>query len=179
MFIDMPKKQHKDSISKLNSKHRQVLALLLFSAKSQREIAQELGYSEAHLSRVINSPIFQAELQRLTLCKEQEQRTVYIQRLANRCLEIVDAVLNSGQVDFEQNGRKLGIPASVLMDTVRDILDRAGHKPTDQTKHVEANIDLTQVIVAAWSHDSYDDTEDSDTAWLLAPPPSETEAIRT
>ena len=140
-------------MSKLNTRHQQILALLLYSTKSRREIAQELDYSEAHLSRVINSPLFQVELERLTLCREKEQRDIYIQKLANRCLEIVDAVLNSGQVDFEQSDRKLGIPASVLLETVRDVLDRAGHKPGKCCETAEAEMDLSTIIELAWQPD--------------------------
>jgi len=74
-----------DTIEKINQRHRLIMYYLLFG-ETQKKIAENMGMSERHLSRITNSPVFQQEFEKLS----QEMREKIIDTSAV-CQEIIDS----------------------------------------------------------------------------------------
>jgi len=54
-----------DAIEKINQRHIIILYRLVLG-EPQKKIAEDIGMSERHVSRVVNSPVFQDELKKLS-----------------------------------------------------------------------------------------------------------------
>ena len=54
-----------DAIEKINQRHIIILYRLVLG-EPQKKIADDIGMSERHVSRVVNSPVFQDELKKLS-----------------------------------------------------------------------------------------------------------------
>lgn len=136
-------------------RHREVISRLLYHNQSVREIAEDLGFSEAGLSAIIRSPLFQIELQKELNIKQKIERDNVLQSVAtNGAAKLAEAV-KTGKMTFEEtdeHGNVVKRTEKVLdgreiVAIAHDALNRTGHKPVE--RRVEATIDLGQMIINA------------------------------
>ena len=73
------------AIQKLNSRHKE-MAQLLMRGKTQRKVAQGIGLSESHLSRICHSPVFIEYMNRL----QDEADATVLETLRMNHQEIVE-----------------------------------------------------------------------------------------
>lgn len=100
-------------MQKLNGKHYKAIELILYSNLSNQEMAKEIGVDECTLSRWKNEPLFQEEMHR-QMEKKFNRMAIAAQA---RTYELLNAESES-----------------VALSAAKDILDRAGFKPTDKTE---------------------------------------------
>ena len=120
-------------LKKLNNVHDVLLEYLVCNPQmSQREIAKELGYTEAWLSTIINSDLFQAQYREL--CEERRQPALHsirdkMTRAAAAALDKIQERLDGGLVSDQ-----------FLINLSPALLDRIGYNPKNPTPghlHVE------------------------------------------
>jgi tRNA A37 N6-isopentenylltransferase MiaA len=107
--------------------HHKSMARYFAEGLTPTEVSTITGYTPGQISRILNSPLFQAELDRLTKGLEETSREVAqeIKLMATRAIEILDENLHSEAVDRRTKTQ-----------TAMDILDRAGYgKKPDAAEH--------------------------------------------
>lgn len=101
-------------MKKMSSRHRLILYRVI-QGQTQREIAEELGYSLDHLGKLIRSPLFKSEL-----AKAQEKVDERVkERITNASelgMELLEDILVNDKVDLRLRAA-----------TAEKMLDRAGH----------------------------------------------------
>jgi len=155
-------------IQKLNCRHRRLLELFVYSGLTNREIARLCGYNEEYLSRLKRTPLFLAELRRLTESKERAERELHLQSLASPALGLLHQMLTAGKVTFD-NGQEMRINSRVLFESIRDVLDRAGHVRSTQRED-DTSPNISEVIEAAWLEPSREIPEALGTELLCKAP---------
>lgn len=106
------------------------------------ELADAYGFSVSHISRIINSPMFLAEVERLEAQADKVAADVRedIRKLAERAIEVLDEQLNMK-----------GIPEQVRQRAAFDVLDRAGYGSKEKRPPGGNSLHLTQINVGQLS----------------------------
>lgn len=120
-------------IQRLNSRHREMVNRLVYHGQTQREMARYLGYSEAHLSQIVNSPVFQDALRRETEIRDTLERESF-HRIALEGLHILKQIVEKGEVEFTQADgtvRKVRLSGRNIVRVIQDILDRTGQEQVE------------------------------------------------
>lgn len=110
-----------DIPKKLNTRHKMCITYML-EGKTQLEIADILGVNDETISRWKKSEEFQKELKRQQEKKFNQMATVAIREL--------NKLLTSAESE------------TVKLNAIKDVLDRAGFKPTDKQEVDVNGIDI-------------------------------------
>ena len=121
------------SVTQLWPHHRK-MARLLAEGMRPGEVAEAMGFSDGQVSRILGSPLFQVEVERITSLVEYEDANVQreIKRMAQVAVEVLDENLQSDTIS-----RKL------KTTTAFDVLDRAGYGKKEiktPQKHLHAHL---------------------------------------
>jgi len=121
------------SIGQLWPHHRSMARLFLEGA-TPGEVATITGFSPGQITRILNSPLFQAELQRLESAAEIEAVSVdrELKRMSLKAVEILEENLHSENISRELKTK-----------SAFDVLDRAGHGKKDgvqRHEHLHAHV---------------------------------------
>jgi hypothetical protein len=135
-------------------RHREVISQLVYHSKTVAQIAEELGFSEPGLHRIIRSPLFQVELQKELLIKQRMERDSVLQSIATEGAEKLREAVTTGKLTFhvvDKDGKETVtekvLDGREIIAIAHDALDRTGHKPISKT--VEAHVDLGTMILQA------------------------------
>ena len=135
-------------------RHRLALEMILFEGLTQREVARRLQYSEPHLSQIVNSPGFQHALKHEMETKSDATRTVQLRKLTDRCLDVCEEILRTGEVAFagpDGKRRVIRITGRTLMKTVSEILNRT--LPKADLHSPEPSSNLGDLVIARFAAD--------------------------
>lgn len=98
--------------------HHRAMARMFIEGMQPGEVAEVTGFSAGQVTRILHSPLFQAELERMM--SEAEDYSVRVgselKRMAVRAIEILDENLHNDSASRELKTK-----------TAFDVLDRAGH----------------------------------------------------
>jgi hypothetical protein len=153
----------KTIIRRTQLRHREVISRLVYHCQTVQQIAEELGFSEVGLHRIIRSPLFQIELQKELNIKQKIERDNILQSVANNGLTKLAEALQTGKMTFverDEVGNEIKRTEKVLdgreiISIAHDALNRTGHSPAkpativqNNTK-VETKIDLGAMVISA------------------------------
>ena len=118
------------------------------------EVATVTGFSCGQVTRILRSPLFEAELSRLEGQAEMEVVSVgnELKRMASRAIEILDENLHA---EGENVSREL------KTKTAFDVLDRSGHsKRIDPQRHLHLHQHAYQKVKEMEQVELYEAVED-------------------
>jgi len=125
----------------LSHRHDYILDWLICNPhRSQRECARELGYTEAWLSQIINSDLFQAEYKK----KCRERGLVAVHSIANQMTSAASLALERS-IEILSNGTA---SERFIGDTRDSLLDRLGFGKTqddEPDRHLHIHVDAAEV----------------------------------
>ena len=116
------------------------------------EVALATGFTAGQVTRILHSPLFEAELARLESQAELETVTVAgeLKKMASRAIEVLDENLQAENVSRELKTK-----------TAFDILDRSGHgKKLDPQRHLHAHAHVHKKVGEMEQVELYDAVED-------------------
>jgi hypothetical protein len=116
------------------------------------EVAAATGFSDGQVTRILRSPLFEAELARLESQAEGETATVVgeLKRMAGRAIEVLDENLQAENVSRELKTK-----------TAFDILDRSGHsKRIDPQRHLHLHAHAHKKVGEMEQVELYEAVED-------------------
>jgi len=139
------------TISQLWPHHRSMARMFLEGMKPG-EVALVTGFSPGQVTRILRSPLFEAELARLESQAEVEVVTVgnELKRMAGRAIEILDQNLEAENISRELKTK-----------TAFDVLDRSGHgKKLDPQRHLHAHAHVHKKVGEMEQVELYEAVED-------------------
>lgn len=142
------------TISQLWPHHRS-MARMFLEGMQPGEVAAVTGFTPGQITRILHSPLFEAELARLEGQAEIEAAGVgnELKRMAGRAIEILDENLHSQ--DTEMVSREL------KTKTAFDVLDRSGHsKRVDPQRHLHLHAHAHQKVREMEQVELYETVED-------------------
>ena len=116
------------------------------------EVAQATGFTDGQVTRILHSPLFEAELARLESQAELETVTVTgeLKRMASRAIEVLDENLQAENVSRELKTK-----------TAFDVLDRSGHsKRIDPQRHLHLHAHAHKKVGEMEQVELYEAVED-------------------
>ncbi len=113
-----------DTIESLRPHHR-AMARSLTAGNTPMDIAKRYGFTPAHITKIINSPLFKAEQQRLEILTEKVLIDSELLSLQPRAVEII----------AEDMFRDM--PSDKRTDTAFKLLDRTGYHPKNEQKGID------------------------------------------
>jgi uncharacterized protein (UPF0297 family) len=131
-------------------RHREVLSRMVYHNQKPSEIASELGFSLSHIYRIVNSPLFQAELQKELTLKRKMERDAVIQSVADEGTKKLLEAVKTGKIVYTQDDGKIEekvLDGREIVNIIHDSLDRTGHKPVNTV--IEGHVDLGSMIIQA------------------------------
>ena len=111
--------------------HHRSMARNLVAGMTPGEVAVISGFTPAQISRIIQSPLFMAEIARLEAQAEHQAVDVRndLQVMAVRAIEVMDENLHSDEID-----------RGLKTKTAFDVLDRAGYAKQEKPQlHLHAH----------------------------------------
>lgn len=145
-----------------NLRHKEVISRMVYHNQTVRQMAEELGFSESNLRSIINSPLFQIELQKELSIKQRMERDSVLQQIATSgAKKLLEAVEKGKMVfrDTDSEGREVIIEKVVdgreIVNIVHDALDRSGHKPVERSVSVTG--DLGTLVMQAFKNKKDED----------------------
>jgi len=113
------------TIGQLWPHHRSMARTMVAGGLTPKQLAALYGFTPSHVTRIINSPMFLAEIARLEEDAEEVARDVSleIKKLAERAVEILDDQMNKAVVDDK-----------IRQKAALEILDRSGYGKKDGPK---------------------------------------------
>jgi len=131
------------------------MARMFVEGLQPNEVALVTGFTPGQITRILHSPLFEAELMRLESQAEMETVTVGndLKRMASRAVEILDENLHSQ--DESTVSREL------KTKTAFDVLDRSGHsKRGDPQRHLHLHAHAHQKVGEMEQVELYEAVED-------------------
>lgn len=100
--------------------HKSMARTMVAGGLTPKQLAVAFGYSRGMISRIIQSPLFVAELDRLTRGAEVDAMDMHesLRLMGTRSLEVMDEDLHAEPTDTRQR--------YLRNKTARDVLDRIG-----------------------------------------------------
>ncbi|MCK5375071.1 MAG: hypothetical protein KAJ40_07285 [Alphaproteobacteria bacterium] len=135
-------------LKKLTAKHKEVLRRLVVG-QDPKLIEQELNISAATVNRLQkDDPLFMSELAVLERAANDRitdsiERLSVIEKLEEGAHDAADLCLRVIR------GEEKDVPVKLKLDSAWDVLDRAGHKPTE--KKVIGVVNAADMIIAAYN----------------------------
>ena len=139
------------TISQLWPHHRS-MARMFLEGMQPGEVATVTGFTPGQVTRILHSPLFEAELARLESQAEQEAVTVVgeLKKMASRAIEVLDENLQAGNISRELKTK-----------TAFDILDRSGHsKRIDPQRHLHLHAHAHKKVGEMEQVELYEAVED-------------------
>lgn len=139
------------TISQLWPHHRS-MARMFLEGMQPGEVALVTGFTPGQITRILHSPLFEAELARLESQAEQEVVSSGndLKRMASRAIEVLDENLHSQDISRELKTK-----------TAFDILDRSGHsKRVDPQRHLHLHAHAHQKVKEMGQVELYETVED-------------------
>lgn len=128
--------------------------MLIYHNKSIKQIAEELGFSESGLYKIVGSPLFQMELQKELAIKQRMERESVLQQVASAGTSKLLEAVQTGKMKFEEKDKdgkiihtEKVLDGREIVAITHDALDRTGHKPINRT--IDATVDLGSMIMQA------------------------------
>ena len=97
------------AIQKLNSRHKE-MAQLLMRGKTQRKVAQGIGLSESHLSRICHSPVFREYMSELQNNADDQ----LLERMKQERWKAVNKTLDAFHDPKSTRSQKLKVASKIL-----------------------------------------------------------------
>ena len=116
------------------------------------EVALVTGFSAGQVTRILRSPLFEAELARLEAQAEIETVSVgnELKRMASRAIEVLDENLEAENISRELKTK-----------TAFDVLDRSGHsKRIDPQRHLHLHAHAHKKVGEMEQVELYETVED-------------------
>jgi len=106
------------------------MARMVVTGARPRDLMETFGYSAGQISRILGSPLFEAEVARLESQADQVVVDINedLQLMSSRAIEVLDRELDGE--DLELGDRKLRV------QTAFGVLAMAGHSKKDQPLHL-------------------------------------------
>ena len=139
------------TISQLWPHHRS-MARMFLEGMQPGEVAAVTGFSPGQITRILHSPLFEAELARLESQAEQEVVSVggELKRMAAKAVEVLDENLEAENISRELKTK-----------TAFDVLDRSGHsKKIDPQRHLHLHAHAHQKVQEMEQVELYEAVED-------------------
>lgn len=139
------------TISQLWPHHRS-MARMFLEGMQPGEVALATGFSPGQVTRILHSPLFEAELARLESQAEQETVTVAgeLKRMALRAVEVLDENLQAENISRELKTK-----------SAFDVLDRSGHsKRIDPQRHLHLHAHAHKKVGEMEQVELYEAVED-------------------
>ena len=139
------------TISQLWPHHRS-MARMFLEGMQPGEVATVTGFSPGQITRILHSPLFEAELARLESQAEQEVVSVdrELKKMAARAVEVLDENLQAENISRELKTK-----------TAFDVLDRSGHsKKIDPQRHLHLHAHAHQKVQEMEQVELYEAVED-------------------
>jgi hypothetical protein len=154
----------KRMIHSLKPRHREIIMRIVYHGHSKAQICRDLGFNSNHFKLICGSPIFKQELEKEMQERAKSERQSRLNRLADPSILVIEQLLTKGRAEFtviDENGNEVvntvRCTGRVLVDLVRDILDRTGHKPIE--RKIEVKADLGNSIIQAFETAAEDELE--------------------
>lgn len=133
--------EHLGRISQVRPWHRSI-ARMVAAGMRPNEIAESYGYSTSHVTKVLASPLFQAEVARIEAQCEMEAVSVRndLQQMSIRAIEVLDEALETPTEDWNARAKKI--------DAAFGVLDRAGYGKREQPqehKHLHLHAEVKKM----------------------------------
>lgn len=111
--------------------HHRSMARAVVEGVRNKELAVMYGMTEGQISRIVNSPMFKLEVERLESYAEEVSIDTKkeIARMSIRALEILDEQMHKKEVSEQ-----------IRQNAAFDILNRAGYSKKDRPIHVEGDM---------------------------------------
>ena len=116
-----PSDDRPDTIESLRPHHR-AMARSLTAGNTPMDIATRYGFSPAHITKIINSPLFKAEQVRIENLTEKALVDSELLALQPRAVEIISEELF------------MNMPSNRRTDTAFKLLDRTGYHPRNEQR---------------------------------------------
>lgn len=139
------------TISQLWPHHRS-MARMFLEGMQPGEVALVTGFTPGQITRILHSPLFEAELARLESQAEQEVVSVgnELKRMAGRAIEVLDENLQAENISRELKTK-----------TAFDVLDRSGHsKRVDPQRHLHLHAHAHKKVQEMEQVELYETVED-------------------
>lgn len=113
------------TIKSLWPHHRSMARTMVMGGLTPSQLAALYGFSPSHVTRIINSPMFRAEVARIEEDAEEVAHDVAVElkQLAQRAVEILDDQMN-----------KQGVAEVVRQRAALEVLDRSGYGKKEGVK---------------------------------------------
>ena len=132
--------------------HHRSMARLFVEGMQPGEVAMITGFTPGQVTRILHSPLFQAELLRLEGQADLESVNITneLKRMATRAVEILDENLHSQELSRELKTK-----------TAFDVLDRAGHGKKEQAqRHLHLHAHAHKKVEGMEQEELYEAVED-------------------
>lgn len=149
-IVDVPAKMPRPATV---VRHREIISRMVYQGQTTAQIAEELGISRGGLQAVLQSPMFQVELQKELSIKARIDRDSAIQRVASVGVAKLEEAVTTGKFTYIKETDEGSVVVEKVLDgrdiidIIHDALDRSGHKPVN--RNIEAHVDLGSMVVAA------------------------------
>lgn len=120
-------------IKQLRYWHKGIARAAIAGNRRPSELARIFGYTEAHMTRILESPLVQAEMNRLESGAEiiTVDMATELKLRQGPALQVLDEVLG----DIDEDG-EMKAPLSMRKDVALEILDRTGYGKTAKNLHL-------------------------------------------
>jgi hypothetical protein len=128
------------------------MARLFLEGFQPGEVAAITGFTPGQITRILHSPLFEAELARLESQAEIETVNIgsELKRMASRAIEVLDENLQAGNISRDLKTK-----------TAFDVLDRSGHiKKIDPQRHLHLHAHAHKKVQEMEQVELYDAVED-------------------
>jgi hypothetical protein len=132
--------------------HHRSMARLFLEGFQPGEVAAITGFTPGQITRILHSPLFEAELARLESQAEIETVNIgsELKRMASRAIEVLDENLQAGNISRDLKTK-----------TAFDVLDRSGHiKKIDPQRHLHLHAHAHKKVQEMEQVELYDAVED-------------------
>jgi len=125
-------------IAQVRPWHR-AMARAVVAGQRPTEIAESFGYTQEHISRIMGSPLFQAEVARIESQADAETVSIRqdLQLMSLRAVEVLDEALETTVSDWQDRAKRI--------DAAFGVLDRAGYGKKEQPqehKHLHLHAEV-------------------------------------
>ena len=142
------------TISQLWPHHRS-MARMFLEGMQPIEVSRVTGFSPCQITRILHSPLFEAELARLEGQAEMVAVSVNsdLKRMSERAVEILDENLNSRDA--------VVVSRELKTKTAFDVLDRSGYgRKIDPQRHLHLHAHAHQKVKEMGQVELYEAVED-------------------
>lgn len=132
--------------------HHRSMARLVVAGARPGELADSTGMSPGQISRILQSPLFQAELSRLEGRADELAVDVHsdLKKMSEVAVEVLAENLASDEISRELKTR-----------TAFDVLDRSGHgKKAEPQRHLHAHLHAHKEVAEMDERELYDNIQD-------------------